>query len=100
MLPDENIVTVDAERFRFAEILFQTGFSAWDASGIHNNSFLSLMERHVSIYKCVRRVTSGTCVFFELVERMTEELTASAPFTLKVKVVLHQSCFISPLNRR
>ena len=40
------------------------------------NSFLSLMERHVSI------------VFLELVERMTEELTASAPFTLNVKVVL------------
>ena len=45
------------------------------------------MERHVSIYKCVRRVTSGTCVFFELNERMTEKLTASAPFTFSTRVV-------------
>ena len=80
VLPDENIITVGAERIRFSEVLFQISFSAWEASGIHNNSFLSLTERHVSIYKCVRHVASGTCVFFEFVERMTEELTASAPF--------------------
>ena len=54
MLPDENIITVGAE----------------------------LMERHVSVCKCVRQ-----CVFFEFVQRMTEELTASAPISMKVKVV-------------
>ena len=37
VLPDENIITVGAERFRFAEVLFQISFS----NGIHNNSFLS-----------------------------------------------------------
>ena len=28
VLPDENFITVDDERFRFAEILFQANFSA------------------------------------------------------------------------
>ena len=43
VLPDENIITVGAERLRFAEVLFQLSFSARGASGIHNNSWLILV---------------------------------------------------------
>ena len=44
VLPDENNITVGAERFRFAEILIQISFSTWEASGIHINSCLSLID--------------------------------------------------------
>merc|ERR1712136_303502 len=58
-LPDGNIITVGAERFRCAEVLFQPSFIGKEASGIHDTSFQSMMK----------------------------ELTALAPSTMKIKVV-------------
>ena len=39
-------------------------------------------------------LSSGTFVFPEIVERMTRELTASTPLTLKVQVVAPPELFI------
>merc|ERR1712122_373478 len=43
-LPDGNIITVGAERFRCAEVLFQPSFICKEASGIHDTSFQSIMK--------------------------------------------------------
>ena len=39
--PDGNIITVGAERFRCAEVLFQPSFIGKEGSRIHDTSFLS-----------------------------------------------------------
>ncbi|KAH8044979.1 hypothetical protein JL722_14461 [Aureococcus anophagefferens] len=59
-LPDGNVIVIGNERFRCPEVLFQPSFIGKEASGIHD------------------------CT---LQTRMTKELTALAPSTMKIKVV-------------
>ena len=47
----------------------------------------------LSLYADVM-LSSGTFVFPEIVERMTRELTASTPLTLKIQVVAPPELFI------
>ena len=42
--PDGNIITVGAERFRCAEMLFQPSFIGKEASRIHDTSFPSTVK--------------------------------------------------------
>merc|ERR1712122_392962 len=89
-LPDGNIITVGAERFRCAEVLFQPSFIAKEASGIHDTSFQSIMKCDVDIRKDLYAnvvLSGGTTMFQGIGERMTKELTALAPSTMKIKVV-------------
>merc|ERR1711870_78383 len=67
-LPDGNIITVGGERFRCPEVLFQPSFIGKD---LYSNVVLS----------------GGTTMFAGIGERMTKELTALAPSTMKIKVV-------------
>merc|ERR1712012_1039555 len=89
-LPDGNIITVGAERFRCAEVLFQPGFIGKEASGIHDTSFQSIMKCDVDIRKDLYSnvvLSGGTTMLAGVGERMTKELTALAPSTMKIKVV-------------
>merc|ERR1712160_172368 len=83
-LPDGNIITVGSERFRCPEVLFQPSFIGKEASGIHDTTFQSIMKTDVDIRKDLYAnvVLSGG-----IGERMTKELTALAPSTMKIKVV-------------
>merc|ERR1712241_1445248 len=67
-LPDGNITTVGSERFRCPEVLFQPSVIGKD---LYANVVLS----------------GGTTMFQGIGERMTKELTALAPSTMKIKVV-------------
>jgi len=89
-LPDGNIITVGSERFRCAEVLFQPSFIGKEASGIHDTSFQSIMKCDVDIRKDLYAnvvLSGGTTMFTGIGERMTKELTALAPSTMKIKVV-------------
>merc|ERR1712167_138016 len=79
-LPDGNIITVGNERFRCPEVLFQPSFIGKEANGIHDTTFQSIM-------KCDVVLPGGTTMFAGIGERMTKELTALAPSTMKIKVV-------------
>ena len=64
-------------------------------SGVHDTSFGSNMKRDVYIRKelCAYVVlSSGTTMVREIVERMTNELTALVPFSTKIKVVAPSMC--------
>ncbi|CAE7363477.1 ACT1 [Symbiodinium sp. CCMP2592] len=89
-LPDGNIITVGSERFRCPEVLFQPSFVGKEASGIHDTTFQSIMKCDVDIRKDLYSnvvLSGGTTMFQGIGERMTKELTALAPSTMKIKVV-------------
>jgi len=89
-LPDGNIITVGNERFRCPEVLFQPHFIGKEASGIHDTTFQSIMKCDVDIRKDLYAnvvMSGGTTMFEGIGERMTKELTALAPSTMKIKVV-------------
>jgi actin-related protein len=89
-LPDGQIVTVGNERFRCPEVLFQPSFIGKEASGIHDCTFQTIMKCDVDIRKDLYAnivLSGGTTMFPGIGERMTKELTALAPSTMKIKVV-------------
>ncbi|CAJ1397468.1 unnamed protein product [Effrenium voratum] len=89
-LPDGNIATVGDERFRCAEVLFQPSFVGKEAMGIHDTTFQSIMKCDVDIRRDLYAnivLSGGTTMFPGIGERMTKELTALAPATMKIKVV-------------
>ena len=89
-LPDGIIILVDAERFHRVGLQFQPNFIGKEASGFHDTSFLNNMKSDVYIRKelFVNVVlSSGATMFREIVDRMTNELTALVSFTTKIMVV-------------
>mmetsp|Transcript_26873 Transcript_26873/g.82671 ORF Transcript_26873/g.82671 Transcript_26873/m.82671 type:complete len:378 (+) Transcript_26873:215-1348(+) len=89
-LPDGNVIVIGNERFRCPEVLFQPSFIGKEASGIHDCTFQTIMKCDVDIRKdlyCNIVLSGGTTMFPGVGERMTKELTALAPSTMKIKVV-------------
>jgi actin-related protein len=89
-LPDGNIITVGSERFRCPEVLFQPTLIGKESHGIHETTFHSIMKCDVDIRKDLYSnvvLSGGTTMFPGIGERMTKELTALAPSTMKIKVV-------------
>jgi len=95
-LPDGNIIALGSERFRCPEVLFQPSFIGKEASGIHDTTFQSIMKCDCDIRRDLYSnivLSGGSTMFAGIGERMTKELTALAPSTLKIKVV-------APLERK
>jgi actin-related protein len=89
-LPDGNIITVGSERFRCPEVLFQPSLIGKESSGIHDTTFNSIMKCDVDIRKDLYAnivLSGGTTMFTGISERLTKEMTALAPSTMKIKVV-------------
>jgi len=89
-LPDGNIITMGSERFRCPEVLFQPSFIGKEACGIHDTTFKSIMQCDVDIRRDLYSnvvLSGGTTMFAGIGERMTKELTALAPSTMKIRVV-------------
>merc|ERR1719421_1116613 len=96
-LPDGNIITVGSERFRCPEVLFQPNLIGKESAGIHDTTFQSIMKCDVDIRKDLYAnvvLSGGTTMFSGTGERMTKELTALAPSTMKTKVLHLQSASI------
>ena len=89
-LPDGQIITVGAERFRCAEALFQPSFIGNDSEGIHKLAFESIMKCDVDIRKDLYAnivLSGGSTMFPGIDVRLTKEITALAPANIKVKIV-------------
>jgi len=89
-LPDGNVITLGNERFRCPEVLFQPSFIGKEASGIHDTTFQCIMKCDVDIRRDLYAnivLSGGTTMFQGIGERMTKELTALAPSTVKIKVI-------------
>jgi len=89
-LPDGNVITIGNERFRCPEVLFQPSFIGKEASGVHDTMFQTIMKCDVDIRKDLYAnivLSGGTTMFQGISERLTKEITALAPATMKIKVV-------------
>jgi len=89
-LPDGNVIVIGNERFRCPEVLFQPSLIGKEASGIHDCTFQTIMKCDVDIRRDLYAnivMSGGTTMFTGIAERMTKELTALAPSTMKIKVV-------------
>eukprot|EP00929_Paragymnodinium_shiwhaense_P061406 TRINITY_DN30671_c0_g1_i1.p1 TRINITY_DN30671_c0_g1~~TRINITY_DN30671_c0_g1_i1.p1 ORF type:complete len:251 (+),score=35.22 TRINITY_DN30671_c0_g1_i1:3-755(+) len=89
-LPDGHIVTVGNERFRCPEVLFQPSLLRKEVKSIHELTFTSIMKCNVDIRRHLYSnvvLSGGTTMFPGFVERMTRELTALAPPTMKIEIV-------------
>lgn len=89
-LPDGQAITIDSERFRVPEALFQPAILGMDAVGIHEASNNSIMKCDVDIRKDLYANTvlsGGTTMYQGINDRMQKELTALAQPSMKVKVI-------------
>jgi len=89
-LPDGQVITIGAERFRAPEVLFQPSLIGMEQDGVHQLTYSSIMKCDVDIRKDLYGNTvlsGGTTMYDGIADRLTKELTALAPAAIKVKVV-------------
>lgn len=89
-LPDGNIISVHTERFRCPEVLFQPSLIGKEAMGIHDTTFQSVMKCDVDIRRDLFSnvvLSGGSTMMPGIGERMTKELSALAPSTVRIKVI-------------
>ncbi|AQK90577.1 actin-7 [Zea mays] len=89
-LPDGQVITISAERFRCPEVLFQPSFIGMESDGIHEATDNSIMKCDVDIRKDLYGnvvLSGGSTMFSGIGDRMSKEITAHAPSSMKVKVV-------------
>jgi actin-related protein len=94
-LPDGNSMTVNDERFRCPEVLFQPSLIGLDSTGIHDEIYVSIMKCDVSVREGLYAnilLSGGTTLFPGIEDRLYYEITSLAP-SMAVKI-------IAPLGRQ
>jgi len=89
-LPDGQTITVGAERFRCAEILFDPSKIGMEQEGVHQLTYDSIMKCDVDIRRDLYSnvvLSGGTTMFPGIAERVKKELTALAPNTMTIKII-------------
>ncbi|KAK2359911.1 actin [Trifolium repens] len=89
-LPDGQVITIGDERFRCPEVLFQPSMIGMEAAGIHETTYNSIMKCDVDIRKDLYGnivLSGGTTMFPGIADRMSKEISALAPSSMKIKVV-------------
>jgi actin, other eukaryote len=75
---------------RCPEVLFQASLIGMEAGGIHEMTYNSIMKCDVDIRKDLYSnivLSGGTTMFPGIADRMSKEITALAPSSMKIKVV-------------
>ncbi|KAL0662681.1 hypothetical protein Bca4012_099518 [Brassica carinata] len=89
-LPDGQVITIGSERFRCPEVLYQPSMIGMENAGIHETTYNSIMKCDVDIRKDLYGhivLSGGTTMFPGIADRMSKEITALAPSSMKIKVV-------------
>ncbi|KAI8873003.1 Actin/actin-like protein [Ramicandelaber brevisporus] len=89
-LPDGQVITIGAERFRCPEALFQPSLLGMEAAGIHETTYQSIMKCDVDIRRELYGnvvMSGGTTMYAGIADRMQKEITALAPSSMKVRIV-------------
>jgi len=89
-LPDGQVITVGAERFRAPEALFQPTFLGMEQEGVHKLTFSSIMKCDVDIRKDLYGnivMSGGTTMYQDIPERVQKEVKALAPDSMTIKII-------------
>merc|ERR1712134_210169 len=89
-LPDGRTLKVANQRFRCPEVLFDPSLIGKEADGVHLTTYNTIMKCDVDIRKDLYNnivLSGGTTMYPGIADRMTKELTALVPSTMKIKVI-------------
>jgi actin beta/gamma 1 len=89
-LPDGRTIKVGSQRFRCPEVLFDPSLIGKEASGVHETTYNTIMKCDFDIRKDLYAnivLSGGSTMYPGLQDRLTKEMTALAPPTMKIKVV-------------
>ncbi|KAL8265823.1 hypothetical protein R6Q59_003167 [Mikania micrantha] len=90
-LPDGQMITIGAERFRCSEVLFEPYLNGMTLDGVHetlNNSILKSYDMDIKRVLYSNIVLSGGSTMFPgFADRMEKEITGLAPSRMRIKVV-------------
>jgi len=89
-MPDGQVITIGSSRFRTPEALFQPSKVGLEDDGIHKLVYDCILKCDVDIRKDLYAnivMSGGSTMYKGIQERMTKEITALAPPTMKIKVV-------------
>ena len=89
-LPDGQVITIGAERFRCPETLFDPSLIGLESLGIHSETYHSIMKCDVTIRKYLYGnivLAGGTTLFPGMDVRMNKEMVSLAPPTMAVKTI-------------
>jgi len=89
-LPDGQVITIGAERFRAPEALFQPQFLGLEQEGIHKLTFSSIMKCDVDIRKDLYGnvvMSGGTTMYKNIPERVQQEIKNLAPDSMTIKII-------------
>jgi actin beta/gamma 1 len=89
-LPDGQVITIGAERFRCPEVLFKPNFIGLEQEGVHKLTFQSIMKCDVDIRKDLYNnivMSGGTTMFNGIAERMQKEIKSLAPDSMTIKII-------------
>ncbi|WP_204103801.1 MULTISPECIES: hypothetical protein [Spirulina sp. CCY15215] len=89
-LPDGQIITLNNERFRCPEALFQPAFVGMESKGIAEKLYHSIFKCDLDIRRKLYEnivLSGGTTIFPGMVDRLQQEVTSLSPSSMKVKVI-------------
>ncbi|KAD3640337.1 hypothetical protein E3N88_29560 [Mikania micrantha] len=89
-LPDGEVMTIGAERFRCAEALFKPSLIKMEADGIHEITYKSIMKADVDLRTDLYGnilLSGGSTLFPGFGDRLRKEIKDLAPSGMYVKVV-------------
>jgi actin len=89
-LPDGQVITIGAERFRCTEALFKPSLIALEQDGIHVAAYNSIQNCDIDIRKDLYGnivLSGGSTMFPGIAERMSREIVDLAPAAIKTKVI-------------
>ncbi|KCZ80346.1 actin-1 [Anncaliia algerae PRA339] len=89
-LPDGVKIFIGSDRFKAPELLFKPSLGGIESQGIHETCLASILKCDVDIRRDLYGnvvLSGGSTCFPNLSERISNELSALAPPSMKVKVV-------------
>jgi len=89
-MPDGQVITIGSSRFRAPEALFAPSMVGLESDGIHKLVYDSILKCDVDIRKDLYAnivLSGGSTMYTGIADRMTKEMEALAPPTMKIKIV-------------
>jgi len=89
-LPDGQMITVGAERFRCPEVLFKPSLIGKEMKGVHHLTEKSIKKCDIDIRKDLYKNTvlsGGTTMFSQIDDRLHQEMTNLAPNGNTIKII-------------